>query len=75
MPYNIKGKRYDYRPYVDELGWLVINRGANIIKFKFRGKRLIHRLSGYHHIDKYDLEMARRQARILIPKLVNKNIE
>lgn len=70
MPNNFKGRHYDLRPYVDELSWLVIRRGANIIRFIFKGKRLLHKLSGYHHIDTYDLMMAEKQARVLIPKLL-----
>jgi len=72
VPFNFKGKYYDLRPYVDELDWLVIRRGPNVGKFKFKGKRLLCRTSGYYHIDKYDLVMMKKQARKLIPVLVKK---
>jgi len=68
MPHNIKGKHYDLRPYFDELGWLVIDRGSNKMRFKLNGKKLICRNIGYYHVDRYDLEMMKRQARKILSK-------
>ena len=70
MPKNFKGKEYDLRPYVDELGYLVIRRGCNTGHFKLKDNKLLYSLSGHYHIDRYDLEMMKKQARSLIPKLV-----
>jgi len=72
MPKNIAGKAYDLRPYVDELDWLVIRRGSNKVKFKLIKNKLYSRVLDYYHIDRYDLCMMQKQARKLIPMLVNK---
>jgi len=69
MPKNIAGKEYDLRPYIDELGWLVVRRGPNTGRFRLQERKLVYRLSGHYHIDRYDLEMMKKQARTLIPLL------
>ena len=77
MPYNFKGKHYDLRPYVDETNCVVIMRGAHKGRFHFHHKtgKLISDISGPCHIDKYDEEMMKKQARKLIPKLLGSKNE
>ncbi len=75
MPYNLVGKHYDLRPYVDQFGWLVINRSPNTVRFKMIKGKLKWSNEGYYHIDRYDLEMMKRQARKLIPILVDTDLK
>ena len=69
MPYNFKGVHYDLRPYLDEFGWVVINRGPYVCGFKFHNKiknKLLVDVRGHQVVDMYDMSVMKKQARKLI---------
>jgi hypothetical protein len=68
VPLNIAGQKYDLRPYWDEIGRLVIVRGANTIAFTMHKENLRYSVSGHYHIDRLDLEKAKKQARAIFNK-------
>jgi len=77
MPYNIAGKHYDLRPYVDTLGWLVIIRGNDKARFKYSNKnknQLLWQKMCDHRIDRYALGQMMKQARKLIPILCKEEL-